>query len=73
MLAVIPISALKTALTRWHSRRVYYLYCEGMFCLLIRAGYIQLGLGSIQNLLLCILNPGIAWGGVGRLLWFAHV
>ena len=34
---------------------------------IIRAGYIQIGLRSMHNLLLRILHPGLAWGGVCRL------
>ena len=31
---------------------------------LVRAGYIQIGFRSMHNLLLSILHPGLAWGGV---------
>ena len=34
---------------------------------LVRAGYIQIGLRSMHNLMLRILHPGLAWGGVCRL------
>ena len=34
---------------------------------LVRAGYIQIGLRSMHNLLLSILHPGISWDGVCRL------
>ena len=34
---------------------------------LVRAGYIQIGLRSMHNLMLSILHPGLAWGGVCRL------
>ena len=34
---------------------------------LARAGYIQIGLRSMHNLLLSILHPGLAWSGVCRL------
>ena len=40
---------------------------------IVMAGYIQIGLRSMQNMLLSILHPGLAWGGVCRLRWFAHV
>ena len=40
---------------------------------LIRVGYIQIGLRSMQNLLLIIFYPGLAWGGVCRLWHFSHV
>ena len=31
---------------------------------LVRAGYIQIGLRSMQNLILSLLRPGLTWGGV---------
>ena len=40
-----------------------YFTCEK----LVRAGYIQIGLISMHNLLLRILHPGLAWGGVCRI------
>ena len=40
-----------------------YITCEK----LVRAGYIQIGLRSMYNMLLSILHPGLAWGGVCRL------
>ena len=67
VLAVISISALKIDLTMWHRRIVFYIYCEGILCVLVRVGYIQIGLISMKNLLLRILNPIIAWDGVCRL------
>ena len=40
-----------------------YITCEKI----VRTGYIQIGLRSMHNLLLSILHPGLAWGGVCRL------
>ena len=37
-----------------------YITCEKI----VRTGYIQIGLRSMHNLLLSILHPGLAWGGV---------
>ena len=34
---------------------------------LVRAGYIQIGLRIMHNMLLSILHNGLAWGGVCRL------
>ena len=64
VIAVIPVSAFQIALMRWHSRKLFYIYCEGILCLLVMVGYIQIGLRSMQNIMLSILYTGIAWGGL---------
>ena len=50
-----------------HSRRIQREEGGDEYEKLVRAGYIQIGLRSMHNLLLSILHPGIALGGVCRL------
>ena len=73
VLAVISISSLPIDLTSWHRRQVSYIYCEGILRVLVRAGYIQICLRSIKNLLLSIFHPRIAWDGKCRLWQFNPV
>ena len=68
VLAVIPIPALQIAHTRHVYNSLLALLREDITCdKLVRARYTQIGLGSMHNLLLSILHPGLAWGGVCRL------
>ena len=59
VLVVIPISDSQITLTTWHGRRVSYIYREGTLNVLIRAGYTQISLRIIQNILLRIFHPGL--------------
>ena len=68
VLAFIPILALQIAHTRHVYNSLLDLLREEITCKkLVRAGYIQIGLRSMHNLLLSIFHPGLAWVGVCRL------
>ena len=68
VITVIPIPALQIAHARHVSNSLLALLRKDIMCdKLVRAGYIQIGLRSMHNLLLSILHPGLAWGGVCRL------
>ena len=68
VLEVIPIPALQISRTRHVYNSILALLPKDITCdKLVRAGYNQIGLRSMHNLLLSILHPGLAWGGVCRL------